>query len=191
MKSTDRFNALHNKEVTRQELTELVRQAKAENNTEVVYRVSKILLTNPDIELFEMDITTKVAGQTLSGAYAKALDAKGRLKKGWRFEKGRFLAPVKAPQAKAKYNKGAVACYHSKKVTITRVSKVLKSSIHHGKEAYKYALVYANGRKVENVLESKLSAYKAPKKKAPVVTINQLDKRLIKVEKQLKQKIHT
>ncbi|XKX04324.1 hypothetical protein R8G61_08015 [Tenacibaculum maritimum] len=60
MITTDKFLQLHGKEVERNELENLVQEAKQERNTEVVYRLSKILRDNPNDAYFYMSIKNTI-----------------------------------------------------------------------------------------------------------------------------------
>ena len=94
------FIALHNRTVSRDEIQTVIALAKEQNNTEVIYRLSKILNDHPDSNRFNINIinypqeTTQqvaLAGTRHSGDYREALDECGRLKKGWHFVDGKVL----------------------------------------------------------------------------------------------------
>lgn len=94
------FIALHNRTVSRDEIQTVIDLAKEQNNTEVIYRLSKILNDHPDSKRFNINIinypqetTQKVglAGTRHSGDYREALDECGRLKKGWHFVDGKVV----------------------------------------------------------------------------------------------------
>ena len=94
------FIALHNRTVSRDEIQTVIALAKEQNNTEVIYRLSKILNDHPDSNRFNINIinypqeTTQqvaLAGTRHSGDYHEALDECGRLKKGWHFVDGKVL----------------------------------------------------------------------------------------------------
>ena len=94
------FIALHNRTVSRNEIQTVIALAKEQNNTEVIYRLSKILNDHPDSKRFNINIinypqetTQKVglAGTRHSGDYREALDECGRLKKGWHFVDGKVV----------------------------------------------------------------------------------------------------
>jgi len=94
------FIALHNRTVSRDEIQTVIALAKEQNNTEVIYRLSKILNDHPDSKRFNINIinypqetTQKVglAGTRHSGDYREALDECGRLKKGWHFVDGKVV----------------------------------------------------------------------------------------------------
>ena len=98
------FIALHNRTVSRDEIQNVIALAKEQNNTEVIYRLSKILNDHPDSKRFNINIinypqeTTQqvaLAGTRHSGDYHEALDECGRLKKGWHFVDGKV---VKVPK---------------------------------------------------------------------------------------------
>lgn len=89
------FIALHNRTVSRNEIQTVIALAKEQNNTEVIYRLSKILNDHPDSTRFNINIinyptvgansyspsNTALAGARHSGDYREALDECGRLKK--------------------------------------------------------------------------------------------------------------
>ena len=94
------FIALHNRTVSRDEIQTVIALAKEQNNTEVIYRLSKILNDHPDSNRFNINIinypqeTTNqvaLAGARHSGDYREALDECGRLKKGWHFVDGKVV----------------------------------------------------------------------------------------------------
>ena len=94
------FIALHNRTVSRDEIQTVIALAKEQNNTEVIYRLSKILNDHPDSTRFNINIinypqeTTQqvaLAGARHSGDYREALDECGRLKKGWHFVDGKVV----------------------------------------------------------------------------------------------------
>lgn len=94
------FIALHNRTVSRDEIQTVIALAKEQNNTEVIYRLSKILNDHPDSNRFniniinypqETDNQTGLAGTRHSGDYREALDECGRLKKGWHFVDGKVV----------------------------------------------------------------------------------------------------
>jgi len=94
------FIALHNRTVSRDEIQTVIALAKEQNNTEVIYRLSKILNDHPDNNRFNINIinypqeTTQqvaLAGARHSGDYREALDECGRLKKGWHFVDGKVV----------------------------------------------------------------------------------------------------
>ncbi|WP_392420146.1 zincin-like metallopeptidase domain-containing protein [Capnocytophaga canis] len=93
MTSIELFNGLNGKTVSRNYLEQILQQAKAENQTAIVYRLSKVLNDNPKYKRFEMTIRSYphakgLAGIQHTGDYREALDDCGRLRKGWKFVKG-------------------------------------------------------------------------------------------------------
>ncbi len=100
MTITQEFLALDGKEIKRTKLTQLIEKAKQANHTEVVYRLSKIVLENPEDTTFEIAITkypTALAAPHHRGAYKEALTKTGKLRKGWRFVKGRIVKSAEIP----------------------------------------------------------------------------------------------
>jgi len=102
------FIALHNRTVSRDEIQTVIALAKEQNNTEVIYRLSKILNDHPDSTRFniniinypqETDNQAGLAGTRHLGDYREALDENGCLKKGWKFSNGQVVkvTPKKAP----------------------------------------------------------------------------------------------
>ena len=94
------FIALHNRTVSRDEIQTVIALAKEQNNTSVIYRLSKILNDHPDSTRFNINIinypqeTTNqvaLAGTRHLGDYREALDECGRLKKGWHFVDGKVV----------------------------------------------------------------------------------------------------
>ena len=100
----EEFIALHNRTVSRSEIERVVSLAKEQNNTEVIYRLSRILNAYPTEQRFVINIKdypatpTALAGAHHTGDYREALDDCGRLKKGWKFSKGQVVKVV--PKAK-------------------------------------------------------------------------------------------
>jgi hypothetical protein len=99
-KTMKEFIALHNRTVSRDEVQTVIALAKEQNNTEVIYRLSKILNDHPDSKRFniniinypqETDNQARLAGAQHSGDYREALDDCGRLKKGWHFVDGKVV----------------------------------------------------------------------------------------------------
>ena len=101
----EEFINLHNRTVSRSEVERVVSLAKEQNNTEVIYRLSRILNAYPTEQRFVINIKdyptppTALAGAHHTGDYREALDENGRLKKGWKFSNGQVVkvTPEKAP----------------------------------------------------------------------------------------------
>ena len=100
----EEFVNLHNRTVSRSEVERVISIAKEQNNTEVIYRLSRILNAYPTEQRFVINIKdyptppTALAGANHTGDYREALDDCGRLKKGWKFSKGQVVKVV--PKAK-------------------------------------------------------------------------------------------
>ena len=100
----EEFINLHNRTVSRSEIERVVSLAKEQNNTEVIYRLSRILNAYPTEQRFVINIKdypatpTALAGAHHTGDYREALDDCGRLKKGWKFSKGQVVKVT--PKAK-------------------------------------------------------------------------------------------
>ena len=110
MTALEAFNALNNREVSRQEVEQVLTQAKAENNTAIIYRLSQALNNSPEATHFEITITQYDSAAGLSGVqhtgdYREALDDCGRLRKGWKFVKGNVVKVEEKPKKEAKPKK--------------------------------------------------------------------------------------
>ena len=105
MTALESFNALDNREVSRKEVEQVLTQAKAENNTAIIYRLSRVLNDSPEATHFEITIThydspVGLSGVQHTGDYREALDDCGRLKKGWKFVKGNVIKVEKKEKPK-------------------------------------------------------------------------------------------
>ena len=103
MTALEAFNALDNREVSRKEVEQVLTQAKAENNTAIIYRLSRVLNDNPEATHFEITIThydssVGLSGVQHTGDYREALDDCGRLRKGWKFVKGNVVKVEEKPK---------------------------------------------------------------------------------------------
>ena len=110
MTALEAFNALNNREVSRQEVEQVLTQAKAENNTAIIYRLSQALNNSPEATHFEITITQYDSAAGLSGVqhtgdYREALDDCGRLRKGWKFVKGNVVKVEEKPKKEAQPKK--------------------------------------------------------------------------------------
>lgn len=110
MTALEAFNALNNREVSRKEVEQILTQAKAENNTAIIYRLSQALNNSPEATHFEITITQYDSAAGLSGVqhtgdYREALDDCGRLRKGWKFVKGNVVKVEEKPKKEAKPKK--------------------------------------------------------------------------------------
>ena len=117
------FTSLHNRTVSRSEVERVVSIAKEQNNTEVIYRLSRILNAYPTEQRFVINIKdyptppTALAGAHHTGEYREALDDCGRLKKGWKFDNGHVVRVQ--PKPKKKENSSADNPMLSTTTTIT------------------------------------------------------------------------
>ena len=105
MTALEAFNALDNREVSRKEVEHVLLQAKAENNTTIIYRLSKILNDYPQATHFEISVThyqpqEGLFGVQHTGNYKDALDDCGRLRKGWKFVNGNVVKVEKKEKLK-------------------------------------------------------------------------------------------
>lgn len=112
MTALESFNALDNREVSRKEVEQVLTQAKAENNTAIIYRLSRVLNDSPEATHFEITIThydssVGLSGVQHTGDYREALDDCGRLRKGWKFVKGNVVKVEEKPKKEAKPKKKA------------------------------------------------------------------------------------
>lgn len=110
MTALEAFNALNNREVSRKEVEQILIQAKAENNTAIIYRLSQALNNSPEATHFEITITQYDSAAGLSGVqhtgdYREALDDCGRLRKGWKFVKGNVVKVEEKPKKEAQPKK--------------------------------------------------------------------------------------
>ena len=110
MTALEAFNALNNREVSRKEVEQVLTQAKAENNTAIIYRLSQALNNSPEATHFEItitqyDSTAGLSGVQHTGDYREALDDCGRLRKGWKFVKGNVVKVEEKPKKEAKPKK--------------------------------------------------------------------------------------
>ncbi len=93
----EEFVNLHNRTVSRSEVERVISIAKEQNNTEVIYRLSRILNAYPTEQRFVINIKdypttpTALAGAHHTGDYREALDENGRLRKGYKFIKGKII----------------------------------------------------------------------------------------------------
>lgn len=93
----EEFVKLHNRTVSRSEVERVISIAKEQNNTEVIYRLSRILNAYPTEQRFVINIKdypttpTALAGAHHTGDYREALDENGRLRKGYKFIKGKII----------------------------------------------------------------------------------------------------
>ena len=95
----EEFVNLHNRTVSRSEVERVISIAKEQNNTEVIYRLSRILNAYPTEQRFVINIKdypatpTALAGAHHIGDYREALDENGRLRKGYKFVSGKIIPP--------------------------------------------------------------------------------------------------
>ena len=130
MTALESFNALDNREVSRKEVEQVLAQAKAENNTAIIYRLSRVLNDSPEATHFEITIThydssVGLSGVQHTGDYREALDDCGRLRKGWKFVKGNVIKVEKKEkpkkEAKPKKEKTQKSDLSSNKNTPTKI----------------------------------------------------------------------
>ena len=103
MTAIEAFNSLDNREVSRKEVEDVLNRAKEENNTTIIYRLSKILNDYPQATHFDISIThyqpqEGLLGVQHTGNYKEALDDCGRLRKGWKFVNGNVVNVEEKPK---------------------------------------------------------------------------------------------
>ncbi|MFD0992379.1 zincin-like metallopeptidase domain-containing protein [Tenacibaculum geojense] len=91
MITTRKFQQLHNTNVHKATLQQLLEEAKKENNTHVVYRIAKLLNTYPDEDYFALEIKKYNQSANSSVSINDALDSNGNLKAGWQFVGGNIV----------------------------------------------------------------------------------------------------
>ena len=135
MTAIEAFNALDKREVSRKEVEDVLAQAKEENNTTIIYRLSKILNDYPQATHFDISIThyqpqEGLLGVQHTGSYKEALDDCGRLRKGWKFVNGNVVKVEEKPKKESKPKKQTAKTKEeteSKKETEPVKSKEIKS----------------------------------------------------------------
>lgn len=93
-----KFKNLNGSEVSSKVLENIIADAKKANETEIVYRLSKILIDNPDSEEFHIELKqypTALNAPLQKVNYTEVLNDNGTLKQGWCFEHGRFISTSK------------------------------------------------------------------------------------------------
>ena len=166
------FIALHNRTVSRDEIQTVIALAKEQNNTEVIYRLSKILNDHPDSNRFNINIinypqeTTQqvaLAGTRHSGDYREALDECGRLKKGWHFVDGKVVKTTPKDQSTPKASKATTISKNTQKNNNT--NKKYKFIVFIGgfdriAGIYSYQDIAVNGFYYEKTFDNGIRLYK-------------------------------
>lgn len=166
------FIALHNRTVSRDEIQTVIALAKEQNNTEVIYRLSKILNDHPDSTRFNINIinypqeTTQqvaLAGARHSGDYREALDECGRLKKGWHFVDGKVVKTTPKAQSTPKASKATTISKNTQKNNDT--NKKYKFIVFIGgfdriAGIYSYQDIAVNGFYYEKTFDNGIRLYK-------------------------------
>ena len=166
------FIALHNRTVSRDEIQTVIALAKEQNNTEVIYRLSKILNDHPDSNRFNINIinypqeTTQqvaLAGTRHSGDYREALDECGRLKKGWHFVDGKVVKATPKAQSTPKAPKATTISKNTQKNNNT--NKKYKFIVFIGgfdriAGIYSYQDIAVNGFYYEKTFDNGIRLYK-------------------------------
>ena len=138
MTAIEAFNALDNREVSRKEVEDVLNRAKEENNTAIIYRLSRVLNDSPEATHFEISIThydnpAGLLGVQHTGNYKEALDDCGRLRKGWKFVNGNVVKVEEKPKKADKPKKEKAPQKETKKdkkynfvvITDNRPSRVI------------------------------------------------------------------
>ena len=166
------FIALHNRTVSRDEIQTVIVLAKEQNNTEVIYRLSKILNDHPDSNRFniniinypqETDNQAGLAGTRHSGDYREALDECGRLKKGWHFVDGKVVKTTPKDQSTPKASKATTISKNTQKNNNT--NKKYKFIVFIGgfdriAGIYSYQDIAVNGFYYEKTFDNGIRLYK-------------------------------
>ena len=166
------FIALHNRTVSRDEIQTVIALAKEQNNTEVIYRLSKILNDHPDSNRFniniinypqETDNQAGLAGTRHSGDYREALDECGRLKKGWHFVDGKVVKTTPKAQSTPKASKATTISKNTQKNNDT--NKKYKFIVFIGgfdriAGIYSYQDIAVNGFYYEKTFDNGIRLYK-------------------------------
>lgn len=166
------FIALHNRTVSRDEIQTVIALAKEQNNTEVIYRLSKILNDHPDSNRFniniinypqETDNQAGLAGTRHSGDYREALDECGRLKKGWHFVDGKVVKTTPKAQSTPKASKATTISKNTQKNNNT--NKKYKFIVFIGgfdriAGIYSYQDIAVNGFYYEKTFDNGIRLYK-------------------------------
>lgn len=132
MTALESFNALDNREVSRKEVEQVLTQAKAENNTAIIYRLSRVLNDSPEATHFEITIThydssVGLSGVQHTGDYREALDDCGRLRKGWKFVKGNVIKVEEKPKKEVKLKNVQDSSKKKVEKATNKATKSLKS----------------------------------------------------------------
>lgn len=156
MRSTKSFNRLNGREATRSQIENIIRQAKDENNTEIVYRLSKILNDNPRAKRFLIEVKKYgLNAPRHSGIYKEALNECGRLKKGWKFEGGAVVwkgneRKSKRSRAKSRFTSTQTSGGNFKKSSKSTTSKPAETGLN-SKGQLKKGFRYIKGGKIVRV----------------------------------------
>jgi antirestriction protein ArdC len=97
MKSIQQFEALNGCKVYRNELEKIIETAKAENNTDIIYRLAKVLNEKTKVDYFEIEVEKypkALNAPKLIVKYSEALDESGKLRKGYKYENGTVLKEI-------------------------------------------------------------------------------------------------
>lgn len=171
MKSNEQFNALHGvNNVSRSEVNDIIELAKQENNSAVIYRLSRILNRFENDEYFDFEIAnysqSGLNGAQHTGNYKDALDDCGRLKKGYKFQGGTVVKV--APKVKKVAPVKKTASDYGKKRNFEK--KTNNSFLGYDVENFDLQSAYDffNKKLYNNELPKILLGYKAMKNKAGI-----------------------
>ncbi|MBE7693282.1 ArdC family protein [Tenacibaculum finnmarkense] len=107
------FKNLNGSTVSRSQLEAIIENAKKANDTEIIYRLSGILLANKGVNRFNVSLRqypTALAGSRHKGAYKEALTECGRLRKGWKFSKGGVFKVATLDKKTKQFKMGLSGC---------------------------------------------------------------------------------
>ncbi|MCG8883143.1 DUF1738 domain-containing protein [Tenacibaculum finnmarkense] len=107
------FKNLNGSTVSRSQLEAIIANAKKANDTEIIYRLSGILLANKGVNKFDVSLRqypTALAGSRHKGAYKEALTECGRLRKGWKFSKGGVYKVATLDKKTKQFKMGLSGC---------------------------------------------------------------------------------
>lgn len=124
----EQFIGLNGLVVSREEIARVIDAAKSENDSCVIYRLSRALNKYPDKETFEISIAefpeSGLNAPRHKGSYKVALDDCGRLKPGFRFVGGQIVQSVKKAKKVKAFKPKSVSQSNKKKVEKLAPAKV-------------------------------------------------------------------
>lgn len=148
MTAIEAFNSLDNREISRKEVEDVLNRAKEENNTTIIYRLSKILNDYPQATHFDISIThyqpqEGLLGVQHTGSYKEALDDCGRLRKGWKFVNGNVVKIQKKERTK----KESKPKKETDKTAIDEIKKIVKERLKNQGKPRPYEVLHLESAK--------------------------------------------